>query len=175
MKFIIFFLLISCSATAQNIWLLPSPAGGWTKPNSSYGDIKARGTITTFMGIPTIESPPSGLTETYDLQQAGVAYCLSDHSLYIWEPEIPAWVKYTGGGGSDSSFVLTVPEVLDGTQNLLTIPHTLSVQPTRIEVTVDDEQGIPTFVQPYADATNVYIQLSTGRHCTCEYSIRVTP
>lgn len=135
--FIFAFIALVTVTQAQNAWLISVPSGGWTKPNNSFGDIRNRATVDKFLGIPTISTPPVGLAETTDLLHGGLAWCTSDHQLYVWHPETSEWLAYGAGAGTTVEFQTN--GVDNGVQNFLNLMNGSGIQVT------EDGSGNVTF------------------------------
>lgn len=122
-------------------------------------------------GDPNILIPKPNVGEFYNVYRGAMIYkdtCADE--VWTSNPD-STWTPLA----NDYSFEIDTTFTLDGTILILTVPHGLATTPDYIAVNVDNELGLSTFVQPYADNTNIYIPYSIGPIGTFAYQIKIRP
>jgi hypothetical protein len=124
-------------------------------------------------GNPNTLIPRQVVGDFYSVYKGSMMYKDSCNDIVWTSNPDSTWSQLANSSGN--SYTIDTSFNLDGTVLLLTIPHGNGSLPDDVRVQVDNTDGLTTFVQPYWDATNVYIPYSIGPICNCEYSIKITP
>lgn len=146
------FSLFFCLVVKSQTWIIPTLSGGWVKPNNNYGTVDNRLDVIKFLGIPTTSTIPTTLTDTYDMQVAGIAWCTFNHSLYVYKPETSTWDQY--GIGSVPTLINEEVAFGDPTNQMTSSSKMKFRDPYGLELS-DDNGNIMALFQK--NSLNIYL------------------
>jgi hypothetical protein len=172
---LIFILLLACGLHAQAQTKVKLYVSTPLATNVYRGPVATDSALymVSNCGNPNTVIPPQNVGDFYHVYRGAMIYKDTCSNIVWTSNPDSTWSQLANTNGN--SYTIDTSFNLDGTVLLLTIPHGNGSLPDDVRVQVDNTDGLTTFVQPYWDATNVYIPYSIGPICNCEYSIKITP